>query len=317
MSLVRTGALALAIAVVAAPARADEACKDKDKATELANTGFDLFNKSLYEEASELFRRADEACHNPAFVLFRARAREKLGKLAEAHRLAKRVVDEKLPPGAPEPFLKAKKEAQELYTQLGPRLPSLTVKTPPGTATVALDGAALAAAPSALPVDPGDHEIVASRGDGKEARNRFAIREGQSLTITLDYETGGATSTSGGDGDKGPKPLWIGAGVALGVGGAVLLGGAIAGGVFIGKANALKDKCASDADGDPNNCSPDLKPDGDSVKALGNAATALIVVGAVGAAAGITLAVLASRGPSNETAALRVGPGGMALVGQF
>ncbi len=303
-------ALALATSVAVAPDARAAGCADKDKAGELANTGFDLFQKGLFEEASELFRRADENCHSPAFVLFRARAKEKLGKIAEARKLAHQVVDESLPPGAPETFAKAKKDAEELTTVLDQRVAIVTFKAPPGTSALRLDGNHVEPTAGPVALDPGDHEVVTIRADGKESKKRFHVGEGDRSSIALEL------APMDGDGGAGPSGMRIGAGVALGIGGAALLGFAISGGVFIGKAKKLKDDCAAHNQATPTDCGPDLKSEGDSVAALGNAPTALLVIGIVGVGAGIPLMILSGK-KSEPATALRVTPGGLVVEGRF
>jgi hypothetical protein len=305
------GGAALALALtIAVPHDARAAgCADKDKAGELANTGFDLFSKALYEEASELFRRADESCHSPAFVLFRARAKEKLGKIAEAQKLTRSVVEENLPAGAPEPFVKAKKDADELLAVLDKRVPVVTFKAPAGITALRVDGNHVDPAAGPMTMDPGDHEVVAIRADGKEAKKRFHLSEGDKVPIVVEAPADEADSA-------GPSGMRIGAGVALGIGGAAFLGFAISGGVFVGRASKLKDACAAHNPANPTDCGPDLESEGKSVAALGNAATALLVIGIAGIGAGIPLMILSSK-KSEPAAALRVTPGGLMVSGHF
>jgi hypothetical protein len=318
MGRAAVAAFALTSVLGLEPAHGNQ-CNDRAKATQLANTAVELYGKGLYDEASELFRRADEACHNPAFVIERARARQQLGKLTEAVALARVVAAENLPPDAPAPFLQAKKDAEAIVKELEPRLGRLTVKFSDGTTSATLDGAAIDRGPGPIAVDPGDHEIVSTRNDGKEARGRFKVSPGETLTLAVDYETGGLTS-SGSDGKKsgGSKTKWIGPGIALGLGGASLLAAAVTGGIFIGKANALKDACRNDGDNDEKTCPPEKQSEGNSVTALGNASTALWIIGGVGCAVGITLAIVTTRSSRDATSAsVRVTPTGLTFEGSF
>jgi hypothetical protein len=104
--------------------------------------------------------------------------------------------------------------------------------------------------------------------------------------------------------------------VALGIGGAALLGFAITGGIFASKAGKLKDDCAAHDPANPTDCGPDLKSEGDSVAALGNASTALLVLGIAGIGVGIPLMVLSSK-KDEPSAAFRLTPGGFSVQGRF
>src|SRR5262249_49581768 len=109
-------------------------------------------------------------------------------------------------------------------------------------------------------------------------------------------------------------PLRVPAYVAFGVGGAGVAIGAITGGVFVGKAGPLKARCP-DA-----RCPPDAQHDLDSTRALGNAATAGLVLGAAGLVTGAVLFfVRPPRPPPTQTVALKpwAGLGSAGVMGSF
>ncbi len=72
---------------------------------------------------------------------------------------------------------------------LEPRLPKLTlaIASPPAGVTIALDGKDVPAGAlgAPLPIDPGNHEVVANAPGYQEQRKSFEIAEGQQLPIEL------------------------------------------------------------------------------------------------------------------------------------
>ncbi len=60
-----------------AMAQDDELSKRRAAAQALADNAFDLMQKGLYEDAADLFRKADERFHSPVFQLFEAEAHQK------------------------------------------------------------------------------------------------------------------------------------------------------------------------------------------------------------------------------------------------
>jgi hypothetical protein len=180
---------------------------------------------------------------------------------------------------------------------------ALPADAPPGT-VVTRDGTTLGA-PSlgvALPVDPGEHLVVARTPDGVLHETRFAMARGEHLSVTaavkerapegpLAPPAARAVPTTTGD------TLGTAAWLAGGVGAVGLLVGSIAGGLVLGE------KSIMDA-----HCRPDDTCDAVGLSASNRAKTAGIVsdvgfvVGAAGVAAALLLFVVprsprASRAP--------------------
>jgi len=94
---------------------------DKDaagRARDLGREGLSAYGESRYQEALNLFLAADSAFHSPVFQLFAARCLLELDRSAEAQALLERITKEELPRGAPEPWSRARSEAERELARL-------------------------------------------------------------------------------------------------------------------------------------------------------------------------------------------------------
>jgi len=331
--LAAAGLAFLALAAVpgtglAQPQETAEGQARRAEAGKLADQGFDLLKNKRWDEALEKFRVADNTLHSPMFVLFQARAEEGRGHWVEAQKLMQRVIDERLPEYAPENFWQAKQEAKQALAALSPRVPSVSLKlsgAEPATTTVTIDDRPVegAASGSPVPVNPGRHKVVATTTDGRQADKTFSVGEGEKREVAIDV--GGAAVSpppppEGETPSSAPGRSWVAPGLTYGIGGAALLVGVITGGVFIGRANDLKDKCPE------NHCSPDDEGEGKSVSTLGTVSTVFLVLGGVGIVVGTIFVFVPLEGSSDPGSAqttaryapeLGVGPTGLQLRGRF
>jgi hypothetical protein len=313
-------------ASLAQPRETAEVQARREEAGKLADQGFDLLKNKRWDEALEKFRAADNTLHSPMFVLFQARAEEGRGHLVEAQKLMQKVLDERLPDYAPENFWQAKQEAKQAIAALSPRVPSMTLKlkgAEAATTTVTIDDRPVegAASGSPVPINPGSHKLVATTVDGRQGDKTFTVGEGEKAELALDL--GGAPATPPPPPETPPPAggrSWLAPGIAYGIGGAALLVGVITGGVFIGRANALKDRCPD------NHCSPDDEDEGNAVSTLGTVSTVFWVLGGVGVVAGTIFVFVPLEGSSDPASSattvsyapeLGVGPTGLQLRGRF
>lgn len=298
MVLTRAFGAVLALGLLASPAQADP----REEAKLLADNAYALLQQGMYDEAIELFRRADERFHSPVFVLFMAEAEDKLGHLVAAKRLLVSVRDEPLADDAPDTFRNAQREATSRLAELEPRIPRLTIVVS-SPARVTLDGEPLRDL-DAIEVDPGRHEIVAELDDAREERV-VDLGEGQRVEVAFTLV---AAAPPAPEPDAGiPTLVWPVA--AYGAGAAGLLMGGIAGGLFLSQRSDLIEACAP---GDPKRCPPDRADDIDTVQTLGNVATAGWVIAAAGVAAGTVLLFVL-----DHDAEVAVTPTGATLRGRF
>ncbi|MCC6557201.1 MAG: hypothetical protein IT372_29975 [Polyangiaceae bacterium] len=138
--------------------------------------------------------------------------------------------------------------AERRLAELERRLPRLVVRlapgAPPGTRVLA-DGAPIPADAlgARMPVNPGEHVLIAG-APGRGPRSvRVVVAEGatEEVTISPGAPPDAAVRARPGGG-AGAQRTW--GFVALGVGGAGLIGGAVAGGMALDRNAALDEACA-------------------------------------------------------------------------
>jgi hypothetical protein len=301
--------------------------EDVATARSTATRGGEAFQAGRWEEALDLFSRAEQLHHALPHLLFMARANWKLGRLVAAHELYQKVKLERLPEGAPPAFVSAQQAAHSEVEQLAPLLARLTV-TIEGAAgrevVVTIDGAPLppAAVGIARFVDPGERRVEAMAGTARAAPTVVTLSEGEqsSVSLTLPAPPPSAPSSAEASLDENNAKNRLPAYVALGVG-AVGLGA----GVFFTVEHVQKQ---SDADDRYEGCLPQRCDAGvvDEIDALDSeSATAGTLawvgygIGAAGIGAGLYLLVVTG---SDEAATERnvtpwVGLGSAGLRGRF
>lgn len=192
---------------------------------------------------------------------------------------------------------------------LEPRLVKLTIQVPeankvPGLVIVR-DGARLSSGEwgVAIPVDPGDHVITASAEGRTPWETRQSVREvSASVTVPLLVEKprDPVVVPVGGPREVVQRSWWTplrtGGVVAIGVGGAAVVAGAVLGVVANGKYSDARDKCQN---GDPRACSPGDVSSSDSAYSLAGGATGAFVGGLIVAAAGAAIVIFAP-GPQDS-----------------
>lgn len=202
--------------------------------------------------------------------------------------------------------------SKEQLDRLRPEVPQLAVSLPataPPETMVTRDGEPLGA-PSlgvALPVDPGDHVVVARTPDGVAHEMRVTLARAERKALVADLSAASVRTPAAGAAAPGPaaaaprpdhprpaatSPLRTLAWVAAGVGVAGLVLGGVAGAVVLG------DKSTIDA-----GCQPDRTCNAAGLNAAGQAQTFGVVsdVGfGVGAAGVVTSVVLFVLSPSRR-----------------
>jgi hypothetical protein len=310
----------------------DGIAQRKEEAKTFANSAHELMGKGLYDDAIELFKKADARFHSPVFLLFISKAEVSQGHLLAGRQWLQKVIDEQLADYAPEAFREAREEAQRRANKLEEQIPVVTlsvVGAAADQAEVELDGRVLSASESSAPIrlDPGDHRAMAQAPDGSSDERSFSLSAGEQTSVELVL-----TSSIDADPDPitPPEPdraspdgrSWLLPGIAFGVGGAGLLMGVVAGAIFTGQAGDLKDACENDGDGDENTCPADKEEDGDTVTTIGNVSTAGFVIAGVGVAAGIVLLLIPDDeddedGQTAYQPKIHLGPTGFMVEGRF
>ena len=307
-------------------------------ARRLGKEALTLYEQGDYEAALDRFRRAHDLVGLTTTGLYTARTLEKLGRLVEASELYLDTSRKDLPGDAPEQHVTAKAEARKAYEALQPRIPQLTIEVvnvPEGTTSeVTVDGVAV---PPALlgvarPTDPGTHVVEASVAGTKRSQ-RIELSEGARERVALDMARVAVAPMGPRPAPAVPAPVpepppprddltaadegstsvmatvgWV----AVGIGGAGLVAGAIAGGVAIGQKSALDDNCPG------GECAPEFHGDVDTFQRTRLVSTIGLIAGGVLTAGGLVLVLTAPRGDEANTALrLHVRPGGADLSGPF
>lgn len=177
-------------------ARASEGEADshtRTAARALAAQGSQAFDKQDYETALDLFHRAFTLIEAPTIALMEARTLVQLGRWVEA--ADRYAAVQKMQSSAPNAaFTQAVDAATQELALLMPRIPLLRVELNglDGEAVeVAIDGRKLAVVLVGVdnPVDPGSHEIVARRPNGRTEQRSVSLREGERKEVEIVFTT--------------------------------------------------------------------------------------------------------------------------------
>ncbi len=335
-------ALTLTLALPAAAQPTGPSAQAKEQARHLLDIGDAKFADKDYVHALEAYAAADKIMGVPTTGLAVAKASIELGKLVEAHDVLLRVARFN-PQGAPDAFVTAQKEAAALAEAVDPRIPSLTIKLKDATLAglvVKVNGAPieLAGLGFPFPVNPGEHQVVASATGYLDAKGSAKLGEKETKTVELELKRDPnykpevpppePKAPPPGKPDKPPAtpvddslhvPVW--AWIGFGVGGAALIAGGVTGGLALSKKSSLSSSCPANKSLGVNVCTAAQQSDIDSLKAMSNASTATFVIGGVGVAAGIAGVVVAvvQKPKAKDATALvpLVGPGFVGVGGAF
>jgi len=298
--------LALASTASAQPSDADRATARK-----LAIEAQEALKNKDYQSAADKFLRAEKLFHAPTLLVGLGRAYVELGKYVQAMESYNKVIREKQPPNATDAFKRAVEDAKNEVVGLDKKIAWVTITVEgPEVPTVELDGVDIPVASLGVEraVDPGNHLVTASAEGFLPGEQTFSIDSAGSQAIALTLEpappgadgegsgaAGGTGGDSGGDADAGGTQRLLGW-VAIGVGGAGLIVGAITGGLAMGKHGELSDNCT---DG---KCPATEQDNLDSFNTFGTVSTVGFIAGGVLAATGVVLLLTAPSGDSEQAA---------------
>jgi len=313
---------------VCAQAEPDDSTRAAARA--LGTQGIEAYWANDFDTANTKLDRAYRLYATATLGLWSARARVQLGQLvAGAERYRETLRANNL--GDAEAQQKALKEARSELDALVPRIPSLTIQIAnarPDEVSVQLDNAQL---PNALigearPTDPGQHFVVASRGNERQ-QVEVQLREGEQRQLKIQFRSqpvaagdpvahGDETLTlgaplpnsstapaapSGATSSSPLKPLGV---ITVAFGGAALATAAVTALI----ANDKRSECID------NICLPEVKQSYDAFRTVSMVA---FYAGAALAAGGLVLWLAAPSDEAAPTASLRLGPGAVSLAGTF
>src|SRR5262245_41633148 len=164
-------------------------------ARSLATEGATAFNEGRYQEAVELFGKAEGLVHAPPHLLFLARAHAKLGQFVKAREAYMKIVKETLPPNASPAFRNAQSSASDEVQLIEPKIASLNVKVEGGQSAkdlaVLVDNAPINAVliGVAQPIDPGQHKVETNASGLRTPEQSVTLAEGEKKTIVMKLES--------------------------------------------------------------------------------------------------------------------------------
>jgi hypothetical protein len=288
------------------PALADDDAT-RNAARELAREATALMEQKRWQEASDRLDRAYVLVRAPTIAVLHGAALERQGKLVEA--IERYEAARRTPlPASSGPFREAIEYAHERLADLRPRIPRLRIdvdgaEVDDSRIEVRLDGKRVL--PPLLEVErsvnPGPHRIELFVNEELEDERNVDIAEAARETTTLDVDE---DVLSG----RADNSLRQSAGfAALGIGGAGIVTGVVAGLVMLDKKATLDERCTP-------SCPPELEEDLDSFRTSRTLSIVGYSVGAVGLGVG---AVLLWAGPSGDSVSAFAGPTSIGVRGKF
>lgn len=248
-------ALLLVALLAALPSLARAQCEPEPDVSDQAraaarqhyNAGIEASTAQRWMEAREAFTRAYQLAPLTPVVYNLATAQGQTGLLVEAAEGYRRFLRRCRSQDTPE----LRVDAQQLLTALSPRIARLTLRIANLSEgdRIELDGVELPSAVvgSAVPINPGRHEVIVLRGGSAIETRELEVREGGTATLELTVPV--PTGPSQQDPSVPPPGGGFDVGLFFGVTGAVLLvGGAVVGVVLAvllggGGGSACGDEC--------------------------------------------------------------------------
>lgn len=180
--------------------RVSAAAEDRVGARSAAEEGTRALDEGRYQDAVQLFRKAESLYHAPPHLLLLARAHAAQGNLVQAQESYMMVVNENLPASAPKAFHNAQSEARSELQALKGRIPKLTVNVAEEYTelSITLDGQpySLTLLGVPKPIDPGEHVLVVTARGKTRTEQRFSIAEGARENLSLELEDDTTTGTA-------------------------------------------------------------------------------------------------------------------------
>jgi hypothetical protein len=155
-----------------------------------AEAGADAYDAGQYEEAADLFLRAERLLHAPPHLLFAARSLVKLGRLVEAREFYLTLSRERLPDDAPRAFKEAVAAGTKELDEIEPRIARVSVVVQGAGSEDVRVTRNSRPVPTELvgvphPVDPGKHEYQAFAEGMESAATTVVLKEGGRETVVL------------------------------------------------------------------------------------------------------------------------------------
>jgi hypothetical protein len=306
-------AFCLSVSGAASAQEIDDASRTAARA--MGNSGVEAYQAGNYQDATDRLEKAYAIARVPSLGLWSARALRKLGKVVEAADRYLETASLQVPEGDYVIQKQAQTDATRELKELKPRIPVLKLEIKGAKAAevaVSIDGTPLAATLVTEPrlVNPGEHRVEGTHGADR-AETKVTVGEGESATAVLEFSgpksAGSGVATDDGGGGGSFRTLAF---VALGVGGAGIITGSIAGALAIDKKSTIDNSASCDG----NRCSD--RGLVDSYGTLRTVSSIGLIAGTVVAGVGVTL-LFAGGSEKEPSAAAFVGPGSVGVRGRF
>ncbi len=287
----------------AAPDAMNMAPSQSKGAIALGHEGLKLMDRGEYERAFSLFERAEQLAHSPVFLIYQARAAWQLGHYQTALTLYQACSAEKLDEKSPELWKQTVAEAERERARLSEQMPVVKLSfagglTPPLEVTVQRkseqSGAAVqtsmsefsSAASQVMDLDPGHYLITVKDRQRRVIEHALRVKPGSHIQLHFEFSALAfreAKRLSVRPNQPGPSALRVGAYAAWSSGSALLIGGAVAGGMAMAIAQDVLVACSG------NVCPAEEQARVERAQRLSRLAAAGLVSGLVGEVAGTVL----------------------------
>lgn len=315
--------LSLPIREARAQSSEEEVLKAREAARALATEALSKMDAGKHAEAIQLLDVAEQKFHAPTHLLYLAQCHVALGHLERGAGFYQQLTDEQLPNYAPDAFREAQRLGRAELDALLPKLARVSVRTknlPLSTAVaISVDGQPATPLPSRMFLAAGQHNLTLTAARQTKVAMVQALT-GQDVTVEVAFE--GPANAPVPPGDTGAPPLRLPGAITLSIGGVALIVGVATGALSLVKVDAIRDRCPNQV-----HCDPADEELADEARQLGNASTAMFVIGGAGTVTGIILLALPSSStptsgsadPAAKPVAYYpiVGPGFLGLGGQF
>jgi hypothetical protein len=190
------GSIALTAALLVSSGKAwAQSDEQRANARALAAQGVQASSEERWQDAVDLFERAESLVDAPTHLLFGARAHAKLHHYVKARELYLRVIRQQLSPDAPRAFRNAQTSANEELKDVEPHIGELTISVrgaDPKTAKVTMDGALVQSVLIGVsrPIDPGEHQIQAEAPGFGPQTKAVTVGDGAKASVVLELVPG-------------------------------------------------------------------------------------------------------------------------------
>ncbi len=313
----------LAGAVGVAPGNATPV--QREQAQSKFAKGKELFGQKKWDEALTEFRGSLDIVASPNARLYVARSLREKGDFVAAYvEFGRTEVEAKELAHQDSRYTKTGESAAEERKALEPKLGfvTITIQNPADSTTLKIGGEDVKRAGWAepAPVLPGTSEVVVETPGKEPVKKTVTLAAGEKTALTIDAGAApaGPSGPPGGGTPEGPKDTGGGpdlrtyAYIAGGVGAAGLITFGVFGAMAASRWSTVKDECGN---GPCPESKRDLVSGGQTFQTVANVG---LVVGIIGAGAGVTLFLLSNPKKSSEGSTSAVlGPSYIGLQGSF